>query len=128
MPGEPRGESGSVTAVVALTLTIGALLALIVTDLGVVLLARRTAVAAADAAALAAAGAQQPHLGGHAVAVATGAAQAVARANGARLVECRCRSAPVTVVVAVDTDTRLLTHLGIDEVSAVASADLVRPP
>ena len=37
-------------------------------------------------------------------------------------------SAPVTVTVAVDTDTRLLAHLGIDGVSAVASADLVRPP
>jgi len=120
---DPDHQAGSVPVVVALALTIGTLLALVITDLGVVMIARRTATSAAEASALAAAGALHPQARGTPVAVAA----QVAAANGARLVTCRCRG-PVTTTVDVPVDSRLLHRLGIHRVTATANADLRPAP
>lgn len=116
-------EHGSVAVVVALALTIATLLGLVTVDLGTVMMARRTAVAAADAAALAAAGTHHPsgRTGPGPV-----AARVVADANGAQLLTCRCRTLPVTVTVQVPVTTLLLGQLGLRAVTAAATADLVR--
>jgi predicted nucleic acid-binding protein len=116
---DPHHQAGSVPVVVAIALTIGTLLALVLADLGVVMIARRTATSAAEASALAAAGALHPQARGTPAVVAA----QVAAANGARLVTCRCRR-PVTTTVEVAIDSRLLHHFGIRQVTATAHADL----
>ncbi|HEY7704310.1 MAG TPA: pilus assembly protein TadG-related protein [Acidimicrobiia bacterium] len=105
-------ERGAVSILVISVLAALIVLGLAVTGAGLVIDARAHAVNAADAAALAAAVASFPPLGSGAA--PNSAARAMAVANGARLVECRCPVVPdwvprsVTVRVGVEVSLPLV--------------------
>lgn len=116
--------SGSVLAIVAMTLV--AFVAVVVVAATQVVTARSRAIAAADAAALAAAPMTFPPVAGDRSPVDE--ASTLARANGARLVSCVCfqvatfepRQVEVTVAVLVD-----LPLLGLRWVRASSAAEFV---
>ena len=116
-------ETGAVGLLTAAVAALAVLLALLVGDLTRVVLVRSQVTTAADAAALAAAPVTFSTFGTSGDPVRE--ASAVATANGARLVECRCpidrswdaRTATVTVVA-----TASLRLLGSRELTATSSA------
>jgi nucleotide-binding universal stress UspA family protein len=117
-------EQGAATPIVAGLVVVGVLLALLVADVARVTAARAQLTAAADASALAAAPATFARFGGSGS--PQGEAAAMATANGAELVECRCEvdrswsDRIVVVVVATDVD---LVLLGDRRLRAAAAAE-----
>lgn len=115
-------EGGSASLLVAATLTLLLVLVAATADAGRLMVARATAQTAADAAALAAAPATFRPAGRS----PDEEASALARANEARLVSCRCPVDPawqartVTVRVVVDVPVGLL---GVGSVPAMAAAE-----
>lgn len=121
-----RREAGSASVLAAAVAALIALVGLAGVAATQVVRARAVAVAAADAAALAAAPITFPPLGGGRTPVSV--ARAFAAANGARLVSCRCpqvatfASRWVEVVVEVPADIALL---GDRAVRAISRAEFV---
>lgn len=102
-------------------LVVVVLAAVATVEVTVLLRASAVAATAADAGALAAVTALQP--GG--TVAPRDAAATVATANGARLESVRVGPTSATVEVAVDVDSRLLGQIGIHEVRATSTAELV---
>ena len=117
-------ERGAAAVVVAGLLVVGVVLGLLVTDVARIVAVRAQLATAADAAALAAAPATFADFGAGADPVL--AAAETARANGSRLVECRCDIdhswATRTAVVAVASDVEL-TILGSRHLELRAAAE-----
>ncbi|MBK6872990.1 MAG: flp pilus-assembly TadE/G-like family protein [Kineosporiaceae bacterium] len=91
--GAPRSDEGSGTVLALAIALVGAALALLVCDLGLAVIARHRATAAADLAALAAAGVEPP---------SCAVAADLARRNGGRLSGCEVAAdGSVTVTVQV---------------------------
>lgn len=115
-------QRGAAALLVAALLAVGVLLALLVTDIARVATARTHATTAADAAALAAAPLTFSAFGSRTDPVQ--AAEDLAQANGAELVECRClvdRTWDVRVVVAVvaiDVDLLLVPDRRVEAAAA----------
>lgn len=126
-PFAPIDEDGSAVAAVALGLVVVVMLAVVTLDGMAYLTAASRAQAAADAAALAAAAAADPIESGRGP--PGRAAAAVARANGAELVACRCPSGAVTVAVeaAVPVQALVATRFGPRKVVAESEATLAPP-
>lgn len=120
-PAAPAGQTASVSAFVALTLAVAALLVLVLFDITAVALARRQATTAAENAALAAAAETAPTATGN----PTRMADWVAITNAARMERCECRMTPVVVTVSVEVRAPLLNRLGLRRVTATATADLM---
>jgi secretion/DNA translocation related TadE-like protein len=115
-----RSERGSATVLVCALAGLSAALVLGLTRLAVATVTAARAQTAADAAALAAA---QELVAGRSEQEAARIAKASAEANGARLLECRCRGRDATVKVAFP-----LIRPGLLAVSANASARATADP
>ena len=125
IPPRATDEDGTLAVLTATWLTaLVVLVSLVAVDVGVLLRGARVAGAAADGAALAAATASRTS----ASVLPRTAADRIARAHGATLVDCDCGGDPAEVAVTLPVDTRLLVHLGIVEVRAAATATLVPVP
>lgn len=115
-------DRGAATPIVVGLLVVGVLLAVLVADVARITAARVQLTAAADAAALAAAPVTFARFGGSGSPQDEAAAMAVA--NGAELVECRCdvdrswSDRTVVVVVSADVDLLLLGERRLQAVSA----------
>jgi hypothetical protein len=117
-------QQGAATIIVAGLLVVGMVMSLLVADVARTSATRAQLVAAADAAALAAAPATFATFGGSGLPWIE--AEAMADANGAELVECRCEVDPSwssrTVVVVVAVDVSLIL-LGRRHLEATAAAE-----
>lgn len=115
-------QRGAATVLVAALLAVATVLGLLLTDFARMTVARATAVAAADAAALAAAPLTFAVFGVEADPMA--AAVKLAEAHGTELLECRCSidrswaAREVLVVVALDVELLLLTDRRVEAASA----------
>lgn len=118
----PGGEPGNASiAVLSLAVMVMILIAGL-GDLAIFYIARAKAQTAADSAALAAASELVPGLGKD----PSGQALQFAAANGARLLDCRCRfgSRVAEVRVAVEVRFMLARALGVKQVGARAKAEV----
>jgi anthranilate phosphoribosyltransferase len=120
-----HGQRGSLAVVQATwLLAIVVLGSLAAIDVGALLRGARVATAAADGAALAAAGATRRD----APAAPRTAADRIARAHGATLTTCDCGPSGAHVTVTLPIETLVLHRLGVAEVTASADARLVPVP